>query len=241
MKFGGAAVATPAHFDRVCSIIAQKRKQYERIAIVVSAMANTTDDLIALALEVNPYPPQREYDMLVTVGERISISLLAMALAKHSIQAKSFTGSQSGIITTDCHTNAEILEVRPHRLEKAFEEGLVVIVAGFQGVSKNGEITTLGRGGSDTSAVALGVALGAEVVEFYKDVPGIFERDPKSFADAKSFDSLDYDRALQIVREGACVLHSRCIELAKSHQLPLYVCSFTEQKAGSVAVGTLVK
>ena len=142
-------------------------------------MANTTDQLFKLARNVHPNPPAREQDMLVSVGERISISLLAMALAYQGVEAVSFTGSQSGIITCEKHSDASIVDIRPKRIQKVLDEGKTAIIAGFQGVSQKGEITTLGRGGSDTSAVALAVGLGARCVEFYKDVPGIFEEDPK--------------------------------------------------------------
>ena len=226
MKFGGAAVATPEHFSHIADIIISRMNEYQRVAIVVSAMGDTTDDLIALAKRVNPDPPRREYDMLVTVGERISISLLAMALAAKHKNAVSFTGSQSGIITCDRHSDARIVDVRPHRLKTCLDEGKICIVAGFQGVSKNKDITTLGRGGSDTTAVALGIALEAEKVEFFKDVPGIFESDPKQNPNAKVHPHLTYSSALKIVRDGAEVLHSRCIELAGKNGLFLHVLSF---------------
>lgn len=226
MKFGGAAVATPEHFSRIADIILERKQEYQRIAIVVSAMGDTTDQLIALARKVNPDPPQREYDMLVTVGERISISLLAMALAAKKHEAVSFTGSQSGIITCSRHTEARIIDVRPNRLLPLLEQGKIVIVAGFQGVSRGGEITTLGRGGSDTSAVALGIAIGAEKVEFFKDVPGIFHEDPKKNPNSEMFKHLSYDEALDIVLKGAKVLHSRCIQLASRNGLPLHVRTF---------------
>lgn len=226
IKFGGAAVATPEHFSRIADIILCRRQEYPRLAIVVSAMGNTTDELVELARKVNPNPPQREYDMLVSVGERISISLLAMALAAKKSQAVSFTGSQSGIVTCARHSEARILDVRPHRLLSAFDSEKIVIVAGFQGVSQMGEITTLGRGGSDTSAVALGVALKADRVEFFKDVPGIFVEDPKSNPSSDFLQRLTYDQALDIVHKGAKVLHARSIQLAKKNGLPLLVRSF---------------
>lgn len=228
MKFGGASVATPEHFSRIADIIKQRKKDYPRIVIVISAMGSTTDDLIALAKQVNSDPPRREYDMLVSVGERISISLLAMALAGKGCEAVSFTGSQSGIITCGRHTDARIIDVRPFRITQALEAGKIVIVAGFQGVSKAGEITTLGRGGSDTSAVALGIALGASLVEFYKDVPGIYNADPKKNPDAEKFESLTYDQALELTLNGAKILHSRCVQLAKNNHLPLYVRTFKD-------------
>lgn len=233
MKFGGAAVATPQHFSRIADIILQRRQLHRQVAVVVSAMGDTTDQLISLAQQVNSDPPRREYDMLVSVGERISISLLAMALAAKNHQAVSFTGSQSGIITCSKHSDARIVEVRPHRLLPVLETGSVVIVAGFQGVSRKGEITTLGRGGSDTSAVALAIALGANRVEFFKDVAGIFASDPKKHPDAKLLHQLAYDDALQIVGKGAQVLHERSIELAKKNRMPLHVHSFETFQADS--------
>jgi aspartate kinase len=193
MKFGGASVATPEHFSRVAEIILSRRREFPRLAVVVSAMGDTTDQLEMLARQVNPSPPRREYDMLVSVGERISISLLAMALAAKDSEAVSFTGSQSGIITCSQHSNAAIVDVRPRRLLAALDEGKVVIVAGFQGVSVGGEITTLGRGGSDTTAVALGVALGADRVEFFKDVAGVYDKDPHQHDDAALLTSLSYE------------------------------------------------
>jgi aspartate kinase len=230
MKFGGAAVASADCFARIADLILERKKDFSRIAVVVSAMGNTTDQLISLAKQVNPNPPQREYDMLLTTGERISIALLAMALAHKSQEAFSFTGSQSGIITCGRHTEASIIDVRPHRLLPVLEEGKIAIVAGFQGVSRLGEITTLGRGGSDTSAVALGVALGASRVEFYKDVPGICSEDPKVNAEATLYPRLSYEEALKIVLAGAKVLHARGIQLASKNELPLHVRSFKENQ-----------
>jgi aspartate kinase len=229
MKFGGASIATPEHFSRIADIVAQRKQQYGRVAIVVSAMGDTTDQLISLAKKIHPNPPQREYDMLVSAGERISIALLAMALAANDHAAVSFTGSQSGIITCGNHTEARIIEVRPHRLLPPLDQGKIVIVAGFQGVSKNGEITTLGRGGSDTTAVALAVAIGAEKAEFFKPVPGIFEEDPKKNPEAKMHSRLNYDEALSIAYSGAKILHPRCIELASKNCLPLHVRSYLHE------------
>jgi aspartate kinase len=237
MKFGGAAVATPEHFDRIASIIIEKMKRHKRAIVVVSAMGKTTDQLIELAKQVHPNPPRREYDMLVSVGERISISLLAMALNLRGCEAISFTGSQSGIITTEDHSEARIVDVRPDRLIPHLDKGQVVIVAGFQGVSRSKQITTLGRGGSDTTAVALAIPFKAKV-EFYKDVPGIFSDDPKRCPDAKQFTSLSYDEALVIANNGAKVLHPRAIDLARKNGLQLHVLSF--QTVGDQP-GTFIK
>ena len=228
MKFGGAAVATPEHFSRIARIILARKHHFSRIVIVVSAMGNTTDQLIALAKQVHPNPPQREYDMLVSAGERISISLLAMALAAVDQEAVSFTGSQSGIITCPNHTDARIIDVRPHRLKLPLEQSKVAIIAGFQGVSRHGEITTLGRGGSDTTAVALAVALKAEHVEFYKDVPGIFDEDPKKNPQANLLPVLTYNEALEITLRGAKILNSRSVQLAQKNKLQLYIHTFHE-------------
>jgi aspartate kinase len=226
LKFGGAAVANPEQFSKIADIIIEKRKVCSRLVIVVSAMGQTTNELIHLAKQVHPNPPQREYDMLISVGERISMSLLAMALCLKGVDAASFTGSQSGILTCGNHTNALINDVRPTRLIECCNKGQIAIVAGFQGISPSKDITTLGRGGSDTSAVALGIALKAERVEFYKDVKGIFDKDPKLNAEAHFFSTLSYSAALDIVNQGAKVLHSRAIELAKKNGLPLLVRSF---------------
>lgn len=226
MKFGGAAVASPDHFASIADIIISRKQEFPRIAVVVSAMGDTTDQLIALARKVNPNPPRREHDMLVTVGERISCSLLAMALVAKGCPALSFTGSQSGIITCSRHTEARIIDVRPTRILPLLDSGKVIIVAGFQGVSRQGEITTLGRGGSDTTAVALGVSLGASFGEFFKDVSGVFEEDPKKNAQAQLLEKLTYEETLKLLEKGGRILHPRCIQLAQKNQLPLKVRSF---------------
>lgn len=237
MKFGGAAVESPESFSRISDLVIRRSKLYPQIAIVVSAMGDLTDQLIDLALKVHPNPPRREYDMLVSVGERISISLLAMALAAKGIEAVSFTGSQSGIITSNHHTEARIIDVRPWRLLPYLSDKKFVIVAGFQGVSAAKEITTLGRGGSDTTAVALGIALNAEKVEFYKDVEGIFPTDPKTTPGSAYYANLSYDQARQIVCEsGGRVLHPRAIDLAKKNGILLHIRSFYDISGG----GTLV-
>lgn len=235
LKFGGAAVAKPEMFARIATLILAQQKQYPRVVTVVSAMGDTTNALTALAKKVHPSPPRREYDMLVSVGERISISLLAMALVKQGAEAVSFTGSQSGIITCTNHSEARIVDVRPDRIRHCLEEGKIAIVAGFQGVSRDKEITTLGRGGSDTTAVALAIALGAEKVVYYKDVPGVFADDPKRNATAEHYATLSYDSALDIVQRGAkAILHPRCLHLAKRNALLLRVVSFQEEQKGTV-------
>ncbi len=237
MKFGGASVAKSESFLKIAEIIIQRSFSEKKIVVVVSAMANMTDELLKLAKSVHEEPPVREQDMLVSVGERISIALLAMALAKKGKEAVSFTGSQSGIITCENHSDARIVDVKPKRVKGAVDEGKIAIVAGFQGVSRKGEITTLGRGGSDTSAVALAVALGAEKVEFYKDVTGIYDADPKKNNKAKLFERLSYEDALKLARDGAKVLHARSIELAEKNGIQLEVHSFQKPEVVGTVVG----
>lgn len=244
MKFGGASVASPEHFSSVAEWIILRKQEYDHVIVVISAMGDTTDNLIALAHKVNPSPPRREYDMLVSVGERISISLLAMALAAKGCEAVSFTGSQSGIITCPRHSEARIIDVRPHRLKKCLESKKIAIVAGFQGVSNEGDITTLGRGGSDTTAVALGIALDAVRVEFFKDVSGIYNKDPRKHSEeAVLMHELSYDEALQIIRSSNHeVLHTRCLELAQNNSLPLQVLCFADAHIkDSKKSGTIIK
>lgn len=229
LKFGGASVATTKHFSEIAEIIVHESSS-ARVVVVVSAMGDTTNQLLSLAYRVHPNPPPREKDMLISVGERISAALLAMALSLKDKEAISFTGSQSGIITSSLHSMANILDVRPVRVLKSLDAGKIVIVAGFQGVSENGEVTTLDRGGSDTTAVALAVALGASKVKFYKDVNGLYSDDPKKKPSATFYSSLSFDEAIKIVENGADVLHPRCIKLASKNGLPLHVLSFYDPK-----------
>jgi aspartate kinase len=239
LKFGGAAVASADKFSHIADIIISRTKVFDRLVVVVSAMGDTTDDLIRLAKSVNPNPPRREYDMLVSAGERISIALLAMALSLKGVDAISFTGSQTGIITCSNHSDAKIVDVKPHRILPHLESGKIIIVAGFQGVSSCGEITTLGRGGSDTTAVALAAAIDAEKVEFFKDVDGVFNDDPKVNKNAQLMTKLNYDEALLIVSKCPQVLQSRCIELAKKNGIQLHVLPFSRyDKPGHM--GTLI-
>lgn len=233
MKFGGASVATPASFRRVASIVCARAEEFKRIVVVVSAMGEMTDTLLELAHSIHPHPPRRERDMLITAGERISIALLAMALAKEGKEAISFTGSQSGIITCSSHGDAKIVDVRPIRIREALDKEKIVIVAGFQGVSLDKEITTLGRGGSDTTAVALGIALGADRVEFYKDVEGVFSDDPKVVPDAQLYPHLSFEQAFEVAARGA-FLSPRSILLASKNNLPLHVRSFRTSDSGTV-------
>ncbi len=236
MKFGGAALHEAASFARIAQLVINRKIDYDQVVIVVSAMGKTTDELLKLAYQIHSNPPRRELDMLISVGERISMSLLAMALKNRGCEAVSFTGSQAGIITTHEHSEALIIDVKPRRVIEALERGDVAIVAGFQGVSEKGEITTLGRGGSDTTAVALGVALNAQKVEFYKDVEGIYDCDPKKDAKANYRTQLTFDEAFEICKATRPVLHPRSISLASRNQIPLLVRSFaptTPDKMGT--------
>ena len=225
LKFGGSSISAPDKFLQIAKIIALRKKSYQQVVVVVSAMGETTNELIKLAKKITKDPPKRELDMLISVGERISISLLAMALWERGIEAISFTGSQSGIITCEEHAEAKIIDVRPWRIVKELNREKVVIVAGFQGISRKKEITTLGRGGSDTSAVALAIALKAEKVEFYKDVDGVYSEDPKCKPEAIFYPFLSYEKALEVVMRGE-ILHPRCIYLAKKNHIFLEVMSY---------------
>lgn len=229
LKFGGAAFAQASDFSSIAEIVIGHLQRCPRIVIVVSAMANMTDYLIGLSLQVHSAPPKREQDMLLSVGERISMALLAMALDAKGVKAVSFTGSQSGIITSSDHSEARIMDVRPTRILEELNKNHVVIVAGFQGVSSHKEITTLGRGGSDTTAVALGVALEAEQVIFYKDVLGMYLQDPKKNLEEKPISHLKYNEALAIVQSGAKILHKRSLMLAQKNHIPLVITCFKRQ------------
>lgn len=222
-KFGGTSVATPERIHAVAQKISDAQAAGHSLVVVVSAMGDTTDELIALAHQVSKNPPHREMDMLLTAGERISMALLSMALAEKGIHARSFTGSQSGIITTPSHRRARIKRILGDRLRAALAEGSVVIVAGFQGVSETKEVTTLGRGGSDTTAVALAATLGAESCEIYTDVDGIYSADPRVVPEAHFWKTIPCDLMIELAVRGAGVLHPRSVELAREHQVKLFV------------------
>jgi aspartate kinase len=207
-------------------------KKGHKLVVVVSAMGDTTDDLIQLAKKINPNPSEREMDMLMATGEQISVSLLAMAIEKKGLKAISFTGPQVGIITDDVHMKAKILKIETKRLQQELNDGKVVIVAGFQGVSPNLDITTLGRGGSDLSAVALAAALSADDCEIYTDVEGIFTADPRVVTDAKKIDYLTFDEMLELAARGA-KMHTRAIEVAKKFNIPLHIRSTFVGKEGT--------
>ncbi len=215
-KYGGSSVADVEKIRKVALRVKHKREAGYQVVVVVSAMGDTTDELLALAKQVSPDPPRRELDMLLTCGERISMALLSMALQELAVPAISFTGSQSGIITNDAHSQARIVEVRPYRIQDELARGKVVIVAGYQGVSYKKEVTTLGRGGSDTTAVALAAALEAEACEIYSDVDGIFSADPRVVPDARKLESLSYDEMQELASAGAKVLNAQAVEFAKA-------------------------
>jgi aspartate kinase len=214
-KYGGSSVADPDKLKRVAVRIIAEKERNKRVVVVVSAMGDTTDRLLSLAKEVVATPTARELDMLLSVGERISMTLLSMALNEMGHPAKSFTGSQSGIITDTRHSNARIVEVRPRRIVEALDSGLIAIVAGYQGVSIENEVTTLGRGGSDTTAVALAAALDAEYLEICSDVDGVLSTDPRVVTDARKIDRLSYDEMQEMAEAGARVLNTAAVQYAK--------------------------
>jgi len=231
LKFGGASNATLDHFPRICEIIKQYLRDFDRVVVVISAMRGITDQLKTMAHKISQNPKLRELDMLISIGERMSMTLLSIALNDRGIDAISLTGSQTGIMTTNAHNDALILDIKPKRLQEHLHSGKVVIVAGFQGVSSKKEVTTLGRGGSDTTAVALAIALDAQSVHFYKDVDGIYNQDPKENSKAKHFSHLTYGDALKIVETGAQILHKRSLILAKDNAIPLCVFSYEKEKS----------
>jgi aspartate kinase len=227
-KFGGTSVADADRIREVAKHVAWTRQNGDEVVVVVSAMGKTTDELVRMAEDVSSVTPGRELDMLLTAGERITMSLLCMALAELGVEAASFTGSQAGIITDTTHTKAKIVEVRATRLTEALAEGLVPVVAGFQGVSTTRDITTLGRGGSDTTAVALAAALGADRCEIYTDVSGVFTADPRVVPSARRLQKVSFDEMLEIASTGGRVLALRSVEFARNHHVPVHVrSSFT--------------
>ncbi len=234
-KFGGTSVADPDRIRAVADHVAYTQKHGNQVVVVVSAMGKTTDNLLSLAQQVSDVHPGRELDMLLTTGERISMSLLCMALAGVGVDAVSFTGSQVGIITDTFHTKAKILEVQGDRVREALNDGKVAVVAGFQGVSTEKEITTLGRGGSDTTAVALAAALDAEVCEIYTDVTGVFSADPRIVPQARKLSRLNFEEMLEMAGAGSKVLALRSVEFARNHNVPLHVrSSFTWERGTMV-------
>jgi aspartate kinase len=233
-KYGGSSVADADGIKRVAQRIVVTRKAGHSVVVVVSAMGDSTDELHDLAHQVSPLPPARELDMLLTSGERISMALLAMAIANLGLKARSFTGSQAGVITDDVHGKARIIDVTPGRISGALADGAIPIVAGFQGVSANGkDITTLGRGGSDTTAVALAAALKADVCEIYTDVDGVFTADPRIVPTARRIPAIRYEEMLEMAASGAKVLQLRCVEYARRYDVPIHVRSSFSNRTGT--------
>jgi aspartate kinase len=221
-KYGGSSVADVERIGQVADRVAATKATGRDVVVVVSAMGDTTDELLALARRISSRPSRRELDMLLSAGERISMALLSMALEERGVPAVSFTGSQSGIITNDAHANARIVEVRPFRVQDELERGRVVIVAGYQGVSYKREVTTLGRGGSDTTAVALAAALQAEACEIYSDVAGVFSADPRVVPGARRIAEISYEEMQELAEAGARVLNAQAVEFAKERGIAIY-------------------
>ncbi len=239
-KYGGSSVGDAERIKRVAERIVATKKAGDDVCVVVSAMGDTTDELLDLAEQVSPLPPGRELDMLLTAGERISMALLAMAIQSLGMSARSFTGSQAGVITDSVHGKARIIDVTPGRITEAIGKGHIAIVAGFQGVSQDTkDITTLGRGGSDTTAVALAAALHADRCEIYTDVDGVFSADPRIVPDAKQLPTVSYEEMLELAAAGAKILHLRCVEYARRYDVPLVVRSSFSGKPGTLITGDL--
>ena len=237
-KYGGSSVGDAEQIKRVAQRIVDARRGGNDVVVIVSAMGDTTDDLLDLAQQVSPLPPPRELDMLLTAGERISMALLAMAIANLGFEARSFTGSQAGVITDSVHGRARIIDVAPGRIREAVDAGYIAIVAGFQGVSQDTkDITTLGRGGSDTTAVALAAALNADACEIYTDVDGVFTADPRKVPNAKKLAQISYEEMLEMAASGAKVLMLRCVEYARRYGVKVHVRSSFTERSGTWVVG----
>src|SRR5271156_3173507 len=222
-KYGGACLETPAKIRAVASSLADLHSRGHRVVAIVSAMGKTTDELVKMAYQVSPHPNRRELDMLLTTGERISMSLVSMALSDLGVPAISFTGSQAGVMTDDSHSSARILDVRPIRVREELDRGRIVVLAGFQGVNPvTKEITTLGRGGSDTTAVAMAAALGADWCEICSDVDGVYSADPRVVPAARRIDALNYEETQEMAEAGAKVLNAQAVEFAKQHGIAIY-------------------
>jgi aspartate kinase len=233
-KYGGSSLSDAAAIKRVAHRIVQAKKDGHDVVVAVSAMGDSTDELLELAGDVSPLPPARELDMLLTAGERISMALVAMAISDLGFTARSFTGSQAGVITDSAHGRAKIIDITPGRITRALDDGHIVIVAGFQGVSQDTkEITTLGRGGTDTTAVALAAALGAEVCEIYTDVDGVFTADPRLVPTARRLEHVSTEEMLEMAASGAKILHLRCVEYARRYDIPIHVRSSFSNKVGT--------
>jgi aspartate kinase, monofunctional class len=239
-KYGGSSLESADRIRAVAERIVATKKQGNDVVVVCSAMGDTTDELLDLAAQVNPVPPQREMDMLLTAGERISNALVAMAVESLGAKAQSFTGSQAGVLTTERHGNARIVDVTPGRLTEALEDGQICIVAGFQGVNKDSrDVTTLGRGGSDTTAVALAAALKADVCEIYSDVDGVYTADPRIVPDAQKLEKLSFEEMLEMAAVGSKILVLRSVEYARAFNVPLRVRSSYSNDPGTLVTGSM--
>jgi aspartate kinase len=237
-KYGGSSVGDAEQIKRVAQRIVDARRDGSDVVVIVSAMGDTTDNLLDLAQQVSPLPTPRELDMLLTAGERISMALLAMAIANLGFEARSFTGSQAGVITDSAHGRARIIDVTPGRIRDAIDAGYIAIVAGFQGVSQDTkDITTLGRGGSDTTAVALAAALNADACEIYTDVDGVYTADPRKVPNAKKLARISYEEMLEMAASGAKVLMVRCVEYARRYGVKVHVRSSFSDRSGTWVVG----
>ena len=237
-KFGGTSVADTERIKHVAQVVINEKKNGNDVVVVVSAMGHTTDHLVKMAHELNSKPSEREMDMLLSTGECVSIALLTMAIQALGYEAVSFNAAQVGIFTENIHTKARIIDIKTDKLRKNLNEGKIIVVAGFQGITSDGEITTLGRGGSDTSAVALAAALNAERCDIYTDVEGVYTTDPRVVPNASRLDKISYEEMLELAHAGANVLHPRSVEIAKQHEVPLRVrSSFKTENLGTLILG----
>ncbi|OLT41215.1 aspartate kinase [Saccharomonospora sp. CUA-673] len=239
-KYGGSSLESADRIKRVAERIVATKKAGNEVVVVCSAMGDTTDELLDLAEQVAPVPPEREMDMLLTAGERISNALVAMAISAQGAEAWSFTGSQAGVVTTSVHGNARIIDVTPGRVTEALDQGYIALVAGFQGVAQDTkDITTLGRGGSDTTAVALAAALEADACEIYSDVDGVYTADPRIVPDARKLDTVPYEEMLELAASGSKILHLRSVEYARRYGVPIRVRSSYSDKPGTTVAGSI--
>lgn len=239
-KYGGSSLESAERIRAVAQRIVATKKQGHDVVVVCSAMGDTTDDLLDLAAQVNPVPPAREMDMLLTAGERISNALVAMAIESFGAKAQSFTGSQAGVLTTERHGNARIVDVTPGRVQEALKEGKICLVAGFQGVNKETrDVTTLGRGGSDTTAVALAAALNADVCEIYSDVDGVYTADPRIVSNARKLEQISFEEMLELAAVGSKILVLRSVEYARAFNVPIRVRSSYSNDPGTLVVGSM--
>jgi len=234
-KYGGSSVATPQRIKKIAERVVKTKKENHKLVVVVSAMGDTTDNLIKLMEKINPDPPKRELDLLLSTGEVVSAALLAAAISAKDEKAVAFTAYQGGIITDEIHTKARIQRINTRKILEELNRGNILVIAGFQGVTPNDAITTLGRGGSDTTAVAVAAALKADICEIYTDVEGVFTADPRIVPQARKLKKISYDEMLELASLGTKVLHLRAVEIAKKFKVPLHIrSSFTDRE------GTLI-